>query len=148
MSDRLQTLKAVSSMARSLLITSTLGTVDPEQCEGHVLEMIARLQSLLPANPERDAAAQVEMAQMYAARSDQETFRMIERVCKRGGEVAIRACDMLNPGCGYEAVARWPDGSRDGVRVAADSAQWENGRDHLAQPLEALVRLADKGPCP
>lgn len=66
----------------------------------------------------------------------------IKEIAQRGGEVSIHACDMLNPACGYDAVARWPNGSRNGAELRGTSGMYENGQDRIADPLEALSRLS------
>lgn len=66
----------------------------------------------------------------------------IRLIAERGGEVVIGACDMLNPKCGYDAIARWPNGSRNGAELRGSSGVWEDGQDHAADPLEALARLS------
>ncbi len=71
-------------------------------------------------------------------------FALINTVCGRGGEVVVCAGDMLNPACGYDARATWPNGSRDGHSERAGSGMYENGVDHKADPIEALARLAAK----
>lgn len=79
-----------------------------------------------------------------ASATARSVFALIKKVCGRGGEVVVRACDMLNPACGYEAHATWPNGTRRGHSERADSGMYENDQDHTADPIEALARLAAK----
>jgi hypothetical protein len=79
-----------------------------------------------------------------ASATARSVFALVTTVCGRGGEVVVSASDMLNPACGYDARATWPDGSRNGRSERADSGMYENGQDHKADPIEALARLAAK----
>lgn len=49
---------------------------------------------------------------------EKELLDVIDRVCRSGGAVFVRAGDHLNPQSGYEAKIEVPDpNARDGVRV-------------------------------